>query len=143
MLTNGFIEQAENAKTIEGLLNIKPQHDMTLNKIRYHIVLSEQEVLSRFIDQVSIEDQKSLKDISPVSDITDVEIVDMYIDDHELCTKLIFYDQNGKLRSSEVLWDPYAPGMAIYYQESNRIKDDLITLINHYYQIESEGNNVV
>ena len=108
---------------------------MTLNETKHHIVFSEQEVLNRLIDHVPIEDQESLKDISSVSDITDVEIVDMYIDDHELCTKLIFYDQNGKLRSSEVLWNPYAPGMAIYSQESNRIKDDLIILINHYYQM--------
>ena len=139
MITNGFIEQAEKAKTIADLLNIKHQYDMTINKIKYHIVYSGQDVLNKFIDQVSIEDQESLKDISPVSEITDVEIVDMYIDDHELCTRLIFYDQNRKLRSSEALWDFYAPGMAVYCQEYSRIKDDLISLINHYYKIECEG----
>ena len=78
----------------------------------------------------------SLKE--PVTDITEIDVVAMYEDDHLPCLKLFFKDEQGRLRYAELLYNEFGPGMIRYSQCCEEAKQELIEAVNSYYEFEDE-----
>ena len=99
-------------------------------------IFIREELRKLMFDQIPEQERKSLSDITEVIDISDVQIVDIYEDDHLPCTIIVFKDQNNQLRRTTLGWNEFAPGTIRYYKETNNIKNDLINLINETYEYE-------
>ena len=104
-------------------------------------IIIRKELRELMVDHISKEEQESLLDITNVSDISEVEVVDIYEDDHLPCTIIVFNDQDERLRQTMIGWDNYVPGMVKYYEDSINIKKDLIEMINLTYEFEREDKN--
>lgn len=149
MITFGFLKrmEEEDIKSIEDLLAISNDLNLknTINMMKYHIIedlgRSDYGRLGKFESFLSHNEIEFCKDTSELTDIRNVEIADIDIDDNEICTGLVFYDQNSRLRCAEVWYGPYIPGMAIYYQESSKIKNDLQEMLNQHYKGLREAQN--
>jgi len=103
-------------------------------------IMIRKELRELMIDHIPKEEQESLMDITEVSDISEVEVVDIYEDDHLPCTVIVFNDQDERLRQTMIGWDNDVPGMVKYYEDSINIKKDLIEKINLTYKFAREDN---
>jgi hypothetical protein len=102
-------------------------------------IFIREELLELMTDQIPEKERKSLGDWSNIIDISDVQIVDIYEDDHLPCTIVVFNDQDKQLRQTTIRWDEVAPGMIKYYQEAESIKNDLIESINRVFEFDREA----
>jgi len=99
-------------------------------------IFIREELRELMTDHIPEKERKSLNDVSNITDISDVQIVDIYEDDHLPCTVIVFKDQDKQLRRTTIGWDEYAPGMIKYYEEANSIKNDLINSINRVFEYD-------
>ena len=74
----------------------------------------------------------------PVEDVTEIDVVAMYEDDHLPCLRLFFKDEQGRLRYAELLYNEFGPGMIRYSQCCEEAKQELIEAVNSYYEFEDE-----
>ena len=71
----------------------------------------------------------------PVKDVTDIDVVVAYEDDHLPCLRMFFRDEQGRLRYAELRWNRLGPGMIRYSQVCEEAKQELIEAINEYYKM--------
>jgi hypothetical protein len=87
---------------------------------------------------ISEDEAKQLLSLNSISDISDVEILSIYVNDDEVNTYLAFTDQDGKDRFVVLVDDYFGPGVALYAFDSESAKSDLIIKINKQFKIVVE-----
>ena len=125
----------EDPTTAISMYSKKNNKSEEITKVEIFI---REELRELMIDQIPEKERKSLNDVSNITDISDVQIVDIYEDDHLPCTVIVFKDQAKQLRQTTIGWDESAPGMIKYYEEANSIKNDLIDSINRVFEYDRE-----
>ena len=108
-------------------------------------------------DQMSEDEIRQLVSLKEITDINNVEILSVYVNDDEVNTYLAFTDQDEKDRFVVLVDDYFGPGVALYAFDSESAKNDLIIKINKQFKIvldelmemdgidgdETKTNNVV
>ena len=108
------------------------KYNTTPNKLKYHLMFVDVE--DREHDILTEEEKKSLTSIEFVKDAKDVEKISISYNSHVIEVEIVFIDENNHLRCATVCGE-HAIGAVNYYHDSKSAKQDLLDLINLYYEM--------
>ena len=124
--------EINNCKTIKDLskkTNIPYdilELEILFKKHEYDSIFEEIDV-SKFYEQV----RETILNDKPISNISNVSIINIFEHDHEICTEITFHDQDGTYRFGQLMWNSYGPGTVYYSEYCEEAKKDLINDINN------------